>query len=158
MHVFVCGWIKRLSHQFTRLLHKIFTRPSVVLCGVLTLIRISLPLAGGNPRGVFGLALVQGEWKVYVSGLLDREQQDWYLLNITASDGLYVARTAVEVTVMDANDNSPICNQVRDQKIWKCKEKQICGVLLMLSKTPCFSTCLQPLFVSSITTHSTVCV
>lgn len=69
---------------------------------------------GGNPRGVFGLALVQGEWKVYVSGLLDREQQDWYLLNITASDGLYVARTAVEVTIMDANDNSPICNQVRD--------------------------------------------
>lgn len=63
---------------------------------------------------MFGLALVQGEWKVYVSGLLDREQQDWYLLNITASDGLYVARTAVEVTVMDANDNSPICNQVRD--------------------------------------------
>lgn len=65
---------------------------------------------------MFGLALVQGEWKVYVSGLLDREQQDWYLLNITASDGLYVARTAVEVTVMDANDNSPVCNQVRDEE------------------------------------------
>ncbi|MEQ2188629.1 hypothetical protein GOODEAATRI_016967, partial [Goodea atripinnis] len=48
----------------------------------------------GNQRGVFGLTLVQGEWKVYVSGLLDREQQDWYLLNITASDGLYVAHTA----------------------------------------------------------------
>lgn len=62
---------------------------------------------------MFGLALVQGEWKVYVSGLLDREQQDCYLLNITASDGLYVARTAVEVTITDANDNSPICNQVR---------------------------------------------
>ncbi|CAL8364079.1 unnamed protein product [Lota lota] len=72
---------------------------------------VSYYITGGNPRGVFGLALVQGEWKVYVSGLLDREQQDWYLLNITASDGLYVARTAVEVTIMDANDNSPICNQ-----------------------------------------------
>ncbi|XP_070699525.1 protocadherin Fat 3 [Pempheris klunzingeri] len=72
---------------------------------------VSFYITGGNPRGVFGLALVQGEWKVYVSGLLDREQQDWYLLNITASDGLYVARTAVEVTIMDANDNSPICNQ-----------------------------------------------
>lgn len=71
---------------------------------------------------MFGLALVQGEWKVYVSGLLDREQQDWYLLNITASDGLYVARAAVEVTVMDANDNSPICNQVSVGKfqIWSC--------------------------------------
>ncbi|XP_005928091.1 protocadherin Fat 3 isoform X2 [Haplochromis burtoni] len=72
---------------------------------------VSFCITGGNPRGVFGLALVQGEWKVYVSGLLDREQQDWYLLNITASDGLYVAHTAVEVTVMDANDNRPICNQ-----------------------------------------------
>uniref|UniRef100_A0A3B4H5K7 Protocadherin Fat 3-like n=1 Tax=Pundamilia nyererei TaxID=303518 RepID=A0A3B4H5K7_9CICH len=72
---------------------------------------VSFCITGGNPRGVFGLARVQGEWKVYVSGLLDREQQDWYLLNITASDGLYVAHTAVEVTVMDANDNRPICNQ-----------------------------------------------
>ncbi|KAM9332560.1 protocadherin Fat 3 [Pholidichthys leucotaenia] len=72
---------------------------------------VNFYITGGNPRGVFGLALVQGEWKVYVSGLLDREQQDWYLLNITASDGLFVARTAVEVTVMDANDNAPICNQ-----------------------------------------------
>ncbi|CAG00464.1 unnamed protein product, partial [Tetraodon nigroviridis] len=72
---------------------------------------VSFYISGGNPRGVFGLAPVQGEWKVYVSGLLDREQQDWYLLNITASDGLYVAHTAVEVTVMDANDNRPICNQ-----------------------------------------------
>lgn len=68
---------------------------------------------------MFGLAPVQGEWKVYVSGLLDREQQDWYLLNITASDGLYVAHTVVEVTIMDANDNSPICNQVRDAGKWK---------------------------------------
>ncbi|KAF7206514.1 protocadherin Fat 3-like [Nothobranchius furzeri] len=72
---------------------------------------VSFYITGGNQRGVFGLAVVQGEWKVYVSGLLDREQQDWYLLNVTASDGLYVAHAAVEVTVMDANDNSPVCNQ-----------------------------------------------
>lgn len=82
---------------------------------------------------MFGLALVQGDWKVYVSGLLDREQQDWYLLNITASDGLYVARTAVEVTVMDANDNSPICNQVRDAE--ECRKLK-CGFLsLCYNKT-----------------------
>ncbi|KAM4544779.1 protocadherin Fat 3 [Odontesthes bonariensis] len=72
---------------------------------------VSFYITGGNQLGVFSLALIQGEWKVYVSDLLDREQQDWYLLNITASDGLYVSHTAVEVTVMDANDNSPICNQ-----------------------------------------------
>lgn len=90
----------------------------VNVCVVVIIIAaVSVCSLGGNPRGVFGLALVQGEWKVYVSGLLDREQQDWYLLNITASDGLYVARTAVEVTVMDANDNSPICNQVREESV-----------------------------------------
>ncbi|XP_061658390.1 protocadherin Fat 3-like isoform X4 [Syngnathoides biaculeatus] len=72
---------------------------------------VSFYLTGGNAGGVFGLALVQGEWKVYVSGPLDRERQDRYLLNVTASDGLYVARAAVEVTVIDANDNSPVCNQ-----------------------------------------------
>lgn len=68
--------------------------------------------SGGNPKGVFGLAPVQGEWKVFVKRPLDREEQDRYLLNITASDGLFVTRIGVEVTVMDANDNSPICNQV----------------------------------------------
>ena len=52
---------------------------------------------------------------VVVCGQLDREKQDFYLLNITASDGLYITRTAVEVTVMDANDNTPVCNQVRGQ-------------------------------------------
>lgn len=116
---------------------------------------------------MFGLVLVQGEWKVYVSGLLDREQQDWYLLNITASDGLYVARTAVEVTVMDANDNSPICNQVRDKKIWKwvkikrqrnkrkCKgnkhRAECCFFFIH-----CFSICLHRLFVSRLTTFKLV--
>jgi len=68
--------------------------------------------SGGNPKGVFGLAPVQGEWKVFVKRPLDREEQDQYLLNITASDGLFVTRIGVEVTVIDANDNSPICNQV----------------------------------------------
>ncbi|XP_042167184.1 protocadherin Fat 3-like [Oncorhynchus tshawytscha] len=72
---------------------------------------VSYHITGGNPGGVFSIALVQGEWMVVVCGQLDREKQDFYLLNITASDGLYITRTAVEVTVMDANDNTPVCNQ-----------------------------------------------
>uniref|UniRef100_A0A8C2Z7U2 FAT atypical cadherin 3 n=1 Tax=Cyclopterus lumpus TaxID=8103 RepID=A0A8C2Z7U2_CYCLU len=109
--------------QFERELYRGAVKESDPLGGVVAVLKttdqdgtdqnrlVNFYITGGNPRGVFGLALVQAEWKVYVSGLLDREQQDWYLLNITASDGLYVARTAVEVTVIDANDNSPICNQ-----------------------------------------------
>uniref|UniRef100_A0A8C2J657 FAT atypical cadherin 3b n=1 Tax=Cyprinus carpio TaxID=7962 RepID=A0A8C2J657_CYPCA len=74
---------------------------------------VSFHITGGNPKGVFALAPVQGEWKVFVKRPLDREKQDRYLLNITASDGLFVTRISVEVTVMDANDNSPICNQAQ---------------------------------------------
>lgn len=69
--------------------------------------------AGGNPRGRFALGLVQSEWKVYVKRPLDREEQDIYLLNITATDGLFVTQAMVEVTVSDVNDNSPVCDQVR---------------------------------------------
>uniref|UniRef100_A0A671R6T4 Protocadherin Fat 3-like n=1 Tax=Sinocyclocheilus anshuiensis TaxID=1608454 RepID=A0A671R6T4_9TELE len=67
---------------------------------------VSFHITGGNPKGVFALAPVQGEWKVFVKRPLDREEQDRYLLNITASDGLFVTRIGVEVTVMDSNDNS----------------------------------------------------
>lgn len=56
--------------------------------------------------------MVQNEWKVYVKRPLDREEQDIYLLNITASDGLFVTQAMVEVIVSDVNDNSPVCDQV----------------------------------------------
>ncbi|TRY83135.1 hypothetical protein DNTS_020651, partial [Danionella cerebrum] len=74
---------------------------------------VSFHITGGNPKGVFALAPVQGEWKVYVNQPLDREVQDRYLLNITASDGLFLTRIGMEVAIMDANDNSPICNQAQ---------------------------------------------
>ena len=44
---------------------------------------------------------------------LDREEQDIYFLNITATDGLFVTQAMVEVAVSDVNDNSPVCDQVR---------------------------------------------
>ncbi|XP_036391985.1 protocadherin Fat 3a [Megalops cyprinoides] len=73
--------------------------------------QVSYHITGGNPRGAFALGLVQGEWKMYVKRPLDREEQDLYLLNITASDGLFVTRAVVEVTVTDTNDNRPVCDQ-----------------------------------------------
>lgn len=44
---------------------------------------------------------------------LDREEKDNYLLNITASDGIFTAKAVVEVKVLDANDNSPVCEKVK---------------------------------------------
>ncbi|KAL0973402.1 hypothetical protein UPYG_G00203040 [Umbra pygmaea] len=73
--------------------------------------QVSYHITGGNPRGVFALGQVQGEWKMYVKRPLDREEQEIYLLNVTASDGLFVTRATVEVSVTDTNDNNPVCDQ-----------------------------------------------
>jgi len=76
-------------------------------------------VAGGNPKGKFALGLVQNEWKVYVKRPVDREEQDVYYLNITATDGLFVTQAAVEVTITDVNDNNPVCEQVSQQHPWQ---------------------------------------
>ncbi|XP_078140221.1 protocadherin Fat 3a isoform X1 [Centroberyx gerrardi] len=73
--------------------------------------QVSYHITGGNRCGVFALGLVQGEWKMYVKGPLDREDRDLYILNVTASDGLFVTQATVEVMVTDTNDNSPVCDQ-----------------------------------------------
>lgn len=67
---------------------------------------------GGDPLGQFAIEHTQGEWKVSVRKPLDREERDNYLLNITATDGTFTAKAVVEVKVLDANDNSPICEKV----------------------------------------------
>uniref|UniRef100_A0A8C5QK66 Protocadherin Fat 3 n=1 Tax=Leptobrachium leishanense TaxID=445787 RepID=A0A8C5QK66_9ANUR len=74
--------------------------------------QVSYHITGGNPKGKFALGLIQNEWKVYVKRPLDREEQDLYLLNITATDGLFVSHTVIEVSVVDVNDNSPVCDKV----------------------------------------------
>ncbi|XP_035389998.1 protocadherin Fat 3a isoform X2 [Electrophorus electricus] len=74
--------------------------------------QVTYHITGGNPGGVFALGLIQGEWKLYVKRALDREEQEHYLINVTATDGLHVATATVEVLVTDANDNSPVCDPV----------------------------------------------
>lgn len=68
---------------------------------------------GGDPLGQFAIEHVQNEWKVSVRKPLDREVMDNYLLNITASDGIFTAKAVVEVKVLDANDNDPVCEKVK---------------------------------------------
>ncbi|XP_015819377.1 protocadherin Fat 1a isoform X4 [Nothobranchius furzeri] len=68
-------------------------------------------ITGGDPLGQFAIEHVQNEWKVSVRKPLDREVTDNYLLNITASDGVFTTRAIVEVKVLDANDNDPVCEK-----------------------------------------------
>uniref|UniRef100_A0A8C7DLN5 FAT atypical cadherin 1 n=1 Tax=Oncorhynchus kisutch TaxID=8019 RepID=A0A8C7DLN5_ONCKI len=68
-------------------------------------------ITGGDPRAQFDLEHSQGEWRVVVRRALDREERDSYLLNVTASDGTSVTTATVEISVLDANDNSPVCER-----------------------------------------------
>lgn len=63
---------------------------------------------------------------------LDREQKDNYLLNITASDGIFTAKAVVEVKVLDANDNSPVCEKVKYFSFPDCIVISLCCSILFL--------------------------
>ncbi|XP_060102406.1 protocadherin Fat 1 isoform X1 [Heteronotia binoei] len=68
-------------------------------------------ITGGDPLGQFAVENIQNEWKVYVRKPLDREVKDHYLLNITATDGMFATKAMVEVKVLDSNDNDPVCEK-----------------------------------------------
>uniref|UniRef100_A0A3Q3D844 FAT atypical cadherin 1a n=1 Tax=Hippocampus comes TaxID=109280 RepID=A0A3Q3D844_HIPCM len=68
-------------------------------------------ITAGDPLGQFAIEHIQNEWKVSVRKPLDRETTDYYLLNVTASDGIFTTKAVVEVKVLDANDNSPVCEK-----------------------------------------------
>ena len=55
----------------------------------------------------------EGEWDLIAKEALDRETKDRYTLKVTATDGKSEAPVIVEVHVLDINDNSPLCEQVR---------------------------------------------
>lgn len=76
--------------------------------------------------GQFAIENIQNEWKVYVKKPLDREEKDNYLLNITATDGTFATKAVVEVKVLDANDNSPVCEKVGTIFYLPCPTASIC--------------------------------
>lgn len=59
-----------------------------------------------NTDGKFKIDPFSGN--VTVSGMLDRESQDEYLLKVSAIDGSWRAETLVTVTIQDVNDNAPL--------------------------------------------------
>lgn len=69
--------------------------------------------SGGDSQGLFDVKYTDGVWAVAVRNAPDREERDFYLLNITATDGTFVTKAVVEITVVDANDNSPVCERVK---------------------------------------------
>lgn len=58
-----------------------------------------------NPGEKFSIDPITGN--VTVVGSLDREQQDEYLLKVTAADGAWRQETPITITIQDQNDNAP---------------------------------------------------
>lgn len=58
-----------------------------------------------NPGNKFAIDPISGN--VTVTGYLDREQQDEYILKVSAFDGAWRAETPLTITIQDQNDNAP---------------------------------------------------
>lgn len=80
---------------------------------------LSVPPLEGDPLGHFSIRQAGDEWTVFSRQSLDREHTAKYLLRVTASDGTFQVSVPVEVLVLDVNDNSPVCAQVRQSHpVW----------------------------------------
>lgn len=52
--------------------------------------------------------------------------KDKHTLKVIATDGKFQSAAAVEVHVLDSNDNSPLCEQVSHALLFKKYTKLIC--------------------------------
>ena len=66
-------------------------------------------ICDGDRRGQFG---VRPGGEIYVNKRLDRESKARYRLKVMATDGAFVTAAEVRVDILDANDNSPVCDMV----------------------------------------------
>ena len=67
-------------------------------------------ITAGDTLGQFQ---VRTSGQIYVNKALDREVRAEYQLTVAATDGAFVSTATVHIDVLDANDNSPECDQVR---------------------------------------------
>ena len=66
-------------------------------------------ITDGDPLGKFQ---IRKNGDLFVNRQLDREEVSRYKLTVAATDGAFVSMATVTVDILDANDNSPVCNQV----------------------------------------------
>ncbi|XP_068083906.1 fat-like cadherin-related tumor suppressor homolog [Anabrus simplex] len=71
-------------------------------------------ITGGDMRNQFQ---IRQTGEVYVAKALDRESISKYILDVTATDGKYIAKTKVTINILDANDNPPYCLKYRYREV-----------------------------------------
>ena len=81
-------------------------------------------ICDGDKRGQFAIC-PGGE--IYVNKELDRERQSRYKLKEMATDGAFVTSAIIHVSVLDGNDNSPVCYMVSIRRVTAVK---LCWSLL----------------------------
>ena len=64
----------------------------------------------GDSEGRFK---VRDNGDIYVNRYLDRERTPRYKLVVAVTDGTFVSTATVTIDILDANDNSPVCDKVR---------------------------------------------
>ena len=76
--------------------------------------KVAYYITGGDPLGQFN---IRSTGEVYVNKELDRESKSYYELTVSATDGAFVSQIKVYITILDANDNPPVCEQPMYQQI-----------------------------------------
>ena len=76
---------------------------------------VSLELAE-NSGNKFKIDSVTGE--ILVTGSLDREEQDEYLLKVVATERVWRPETSVGINIQDMNDNSPVFDKTEYMMIF----------------------------------------
>lgn len=70
-------------------------------------------ITDGDTLGQFAVVqLEDDQWGLISTDPLDREAASSYSLTVTATDGRFQSPVSVELHVLDANDNSPHCQQL----------------------------------------------
>ncbi|XP_060561268.1 LOW QUALITY PROTEIN: protocadherin Fat 1-like [Ruditapes philippinarum] len=85
----------------------------------------------GDPEGKFK---VRKNGDIFVNRPLDRETVPRYHLVVAATDGGFVSTATVTVDILDANDNSPVCEKLQYSEIVS-EDVQTSWVILRLKAT-----------------------
>lgn len=71
--------------------------------------KVKYHITAGDPLGQFN---IRRTGQLFVNKMLDRETRPTYELTVSATDGAFVTTVSVTVIILDANDNTPVCQQV----------------------------------------------
>ena len=77
--------------------------------------QVAYYITSGDARSQFAIDATSGA--ISVRRPLDRETRDRYTLTVSATDGAFVTTALVRLRVTDANDNAPVCAQLREDVV-----------------------------------------